>query len=52
MNPDKQLQSRDFETHQELVNWVREHNIHREEILTIVFDLNQLSFTLFYYEII
>ena len=52
MNPDKQIQSRSFETHQELVKWVRAQNIHREEIVTIVFDLNELSFTLFYYEMI
>ena len=52
MNPDKQLQSKGFETHQELVKWVRKHNINRDEIVTIVFDLNELEFTLIYYEII
>ena len=52
MNPDKQLQSIGFETHQELVKWVRKHNISRDEIVSIVFDLNDLKFTLFYYEII
>lgn len=52
MNPEKQFQSKGFDTHQELVKWVWNNNISRDEIVSIVFDLNELKFTLFYYEII